>query len=147
MVFKDDLAYWVSSGYDFIGAPWATTWVYSFPQMGSALDEIIFHINVGNGGFSLRKIAAFIDVLAEFEWYLTKCKVSEEDAFFSLAGHISTNFKVPNAIVASQFSIECEPQKYLKISNQLPMGTHAWEKYDKELWLEIFKQNGIHGLS
>lgn len=44
-VFRDELQYWCEKGYDYIGAPW--------PHLGN---------NVGNGGFSLRKISHFLKI-------------------------------------------------------------------------------------
>lgn len=49
-VFKDELDAWCAKGYDYIGAPWM--------KLNGRLDEN----NSGNGGFSLRKIAAFIEL-------------------------------------------------------------------------------------
>lgn len=54
-VFRDELDYWCNQGYDYIGAPWIKK------------DKTInsFHFDgVGNGGFSLRRIQHFIDVLS-----------------------------------------------------------------------------------
>lgn len=53
-VFRDELDYWCQKGFDYIGSPW-------FENFGS-------HENgdklwtVGNGGFSLRRIASFLDI-------------------------------------------------------------------------------------
>lgn len=49
-VFKDELDAWCAKGYDYIGAPWM--------KLNGRLDEK----NSGNGGFSLRKIATFIEL-------------------------------------------------------------------------------------
>lgn len=49
-VFKDELDAWCAKGYDYIGAPWM--------KLDGKLDEN----NSGNGGFSLRKTAAFIEL-------------------------------------------------------------------------------------
>jgi hypothetical protein len=49
-VFEDQLAHWCAKSYDYIGAPWLSAdgqW-----------------IGVGNGGFSLRRVRAFLEVLA-----------------------------------------------------------------------------------
>lgn len=52
-VFRDELYKWCSKGYDYIGAPW----------MENVNGEIKL-TGVGNGGFSLRRIQHFIDVLS-----------------------------------------------------------------------------------
>jgi hypothetical protein len=52
-VFRDELMAWCSKGYDFVGAP----------IFGRFSDEV-FHPDqsrVGNGGFSLRRIKAFLE--------------------------------------------------------------------------------------
>ncbi len=54
-VFRDDLLYWCQRGYDYIGAPWFTN--FTDPQNTNLLE------NVGNGGFSLRKVKSFIKIL------------------------------------------------------------------------------------
>lgn len=53
-VFKDDLGKWCSTKLSYIGAPWF--------ESGHNHDEIKF-IGSGNGGFSLRKISAFLNVI------------------------------------------------------------------------------------
>lgn len=52
-VFKDELAYWCSMGYDYIGAPWLKH--YGFNYEGNELWK------VGNGGVSLRKVETFLN--------------------------------------------------------------------------------------
>ena len=54
-VFRDELEYWCSKGYDYIGAP--------FVQKYGKVEQVV----VGNGGFSLRKISAMIRVLKNTE--------------------------------------------------------------------------------
>lgn len=51
-VFKDELAYWCSKGYDYIGAPWLKH--YGVRYDGNELWK------VGNGGVSLRKVSTFL---------------------------------------------------------------------------------------
>lgn len=56
-VFEDRLDFWASKGLDYIGSPWfAHYYTYS--------EDRPFWYN-GNGGFSLRRVQAFLDVL---EW-------------------------------------------------------------------------------
>jgi hypothetical protein len=52
LVFSDQLLAWCDKGYDYIGSPWMPgTWTGDHPPA------------VGNGGFSLRKVASFLRVL------------------------------------------------------------------------------------
>ena len=53
-VFRDELDEWCSKGYDYIGAPW----------IEKESDGVLTMAGVGNGGFSLRRIQHFIDVLS-----------------------------------------------------------------------------------
>jgi hypothetical protein len=54
-VFSDELDFWCKEGYDYIGAPW--------------FDDFGTHENgnnlwaVGNGGFSLRRVTSFLEIL------------------------------------------------------------------------------------
>lgn len=53
-VFRDELIEWCQKKYDYIGAPWIGE---------NAKGEIVLS-GVGNGGFSLRRVRHFIDVLS-----------------------------------------------------------------------------------
>lgn len=56
-VFRDELEYWCRQGLDYIGAPW-------FDGYGNADYNSSIKPYAGNGGFSLRNIQSFIDVLS-----------------------------------------------------------------------------------
>lgn len=56
-VFEDNLDYWCNRKYDYIGGPWLCPW--------SNEVENLDHWEVSNGGFSLRRVAAFIDILTK----------------------------------------------------------------------------------
>ena len=56
-VFEDRLDYWCNLGYDYIGGPWLCSW--------SNEVENLDHWEVGNGGFSLRRIGSFINILTD----------------------------------------------------------------------------------
>lgn len=58
-VFRDELEYWCNKNYDYIGAPW-------FDRFRTKHEDGKLK-KVGNGGFSLRKIASFIDVFKYVE--------------------------------------------------------------------------------
>lgn len=59
-VFRDELDFWMSMDYDYIGAPWKSGW--------DNADEDSPFIGVGNGGFSLRKVKSHIRVLQSFSY-------------------------------------------------------------------------------
>lgn len=56
-IFEDKLYYWCSQGYDYVGGPWLCPW--------SNEVENLDHWEVGNGGFSLRRVDAFIEFLTK----------------------------------------------------------------------------------
>jgi hypothetical protein len=53
LVFNSNLHYWCNLNYDFIGAPWIKG-----PDLPWLREE-----GVGNGGFSLRKVKSFLNLL------------------------------------------------------------------------------------
>ena len=58
-VFRDELEYWCSLDYDYIGAPWFEGYDFS--------DEKKNIMGVGNGGFSLRKVQSHYTAL-KYRW-------------------------------------------------------------------------------
>lgn len=59
IVFKDELKYWCSKGYDYIGAPW-------FDGYDNANEDSKF-IAVGNGGLSLRNVKSHLRLLNDIK--------------------------------------------------------------------------------
>jgi Protein of unknown function (DUF5672) len=57
-VFRDELELWCSRDYDYIGAPW-------FKGFDEA-NELSAPIGIGNGGFSLRRVATALKALHRF---------------------------------------------------------------------------------
>jgi hypothetical protein len=62
-VFSDKLIDWCEKGFDYVGAPW-------FSGFSSKENEGEF-MGVGNGGFSIRRIAAHLKVLKSFSFITT----------------------------------------------------------------------------
>jgi hypothetical protein len=67
LVFSDQLTEWCERGFDYIGAPWVKH--ESAPYAGKPWHEG----KVGNGGFSLRKIESFLNVI-----YSSKYQIEPE---------------------------------------------------------------------
>ena len=130
-VFSDRLLEMCSYGYDYIGAPWLTGYFHY-------KDESHCIWRVGNGGFSLRKIDSFIELLS------TKDIINydeNEDFVFSISD--SNSFKVAPLEIALKFSFEREVRKCFALNNdELPFGCHAWEKYDLEFFAPFIKSFG-----
>jgi hypothetical protein len=48
---------------------------------------------------------------------------------------LSNDFVIPNEITASRFSMELQPSYYYAVNGgHLPMGGHAWWKYEPQFW-------------
>lgn len=160
-VFSDDLDYWCSRDYDYVGAPW-------FDGFGSAESGNLY--TVGNGGFSLRRVAYFINLLTTrrgiFSFsnlpadrgIIAKLKflaggynhidsligrnTINEDHFYCIALKNSRFApRLPSPQEAALFAFEQSPAYlYQLIGNRLPMGCHAFEKYEYHtFWLDKIK--------
>lgn len=152
-VFKDDLRYWCGQNYDFIGAPHAPrnnlpgemhylknySRLLAFTAKYIKLKHQIS--NVGNGGFSLRKVKACYWLLSVLKSKIEPAGRSNEDGFFEYWGNLFYPFfKLPTDETALRFSIETSPKESLKkLNNNLPFGCHAFEKYSFETWKPYIK--------
>ncbi|MEN2412700.1 DUF5672 family protein [Flavobacterium mesophilum] len=147
-VFKDDLAKWCEKGYDYIGAPWIATSTDSFPmnvfntvarlfrsKKKNEREQIFF--KVGNGGFSLRKVASHYKISKEQEQFISgflnekkKKLYATEDVFWSLkAVEFDPNFKIPDYKEGVYFAMDRKPNLAMKLTNnELPFGCHAINK-------------------
>lgn len=150
IVFRDELDSWCELGYDYIGAPWPNGLdIHPFsirfcPLTDSLLYRLYKPIRkyVGNGGLSLRKISTALETL-DRHWLVARNWNVNEDLFWSIYSR-----KVPRVKEASMFSIEQEPSSYYRANgNLLPLGCHAWEKYEPEFWQAQFQLEGCAGLT
>ncbi len=167
-VFRDELDYWCSMDYDYIGAPW-------FEGYHKANSTGKF-IGVGNGGLSLRKVKSHLKALHSFAYIsppktrihtfflsglsfhnfikLIKDLTIQNNVFYAFNNYernedkfwgnvVSKRFswyKVPVMDIAYRFSIEKNgPLLYERNNCQLPFGCHAWEKYDPEFWEQFIE--------
>lgn len=133
-VFDNQLDYWCNKKYDYVGAPWIEK-----PEVTKKNTIInissLFVNNVGNGGFSLRKVTSFYNN-TRFYRPLLKYFVKNEDIFWGLMiNFLNPFFKKPKASEALRFGFELNPKlSYELNNNNLPFGVHAWEKYDLNFW-------------
>jgi Protein of unknown function (DUF5672) len=139
-VIRDDLPRWLQASYDYLGAPWigAYTMPLDFsPRQG--LRDITHVTYVGNGGFSLRRVAACRQLFAEFESERETCHRLgvAEDMFFAHFGYLSRHFRMPNLRVASDFAWESDlPRMHAICQGRLPMAIHAYLKFNRKFFLE-----------
>lgn len=154
-VFRDELKYWCSQGYDYIGAPWMIN------DEGGLLEKGLW--TVGNGGLSLRKVSHCLRVLSwkgpvmkykklwhlpyMLGWqnnmkYYTNSKLNEDGLFSGLLSPSFIRYNVPTAEKAAFFAFERFPSYlYSLCNNQLPFGCHAFHKYEYETFWKKFIEN------
>ena len=137
-LFRDELEEWCSKGYDYIGAPIFSKLSF-WPELMKTKTP-----QVGNGGFSLRKVSTFLyitDPVGEFRIsnHLTDRVLSEviiEDTYFCdiVPNYYGYELKRPDWEDALKFSWD----QTLDIASYysdyaIPMGCHAWTK-DISFW-------------
>jgi hypothetical protein len=163
LILRDDLAYWCQSGYDYVGAPWLQNLRRHHPYLRDILPRRWLHplrrkYFVGNGGLSLRKVSAFIEILERYQqlgadW---ESRVQQQANQYHLDTSYEDNFwciyvpwrKIPIHIApwreALKFSFETDPFLAYKLNNnQLPMGAHAWFRHEVAFWLPIVEEMGF----
>lgn len=138
IVLRDELDYWAAQPFDYIGAPWPNQY-----ELFVNLDRFEggngkhMKVSVGNGGLSLRRIAKCMALFDEFPaaTEVFRHTGSSEDLFYSVMGALSADFVIPNEMTASRFSMELKPSYYYAVNGgRLPMGAHAWWKYEPQFW-------------
>lgn len=162
-VFTDDLAYWCTLGYDYIGAPWFKH--FGSHEKGNRLWKC------GNGGLSLRRINKFIkctstdipvytwqgflkhtnrhllrNIIRYFRypnnmgWFMEHLASKGEDSFFckDLAETVHA-LHCPSPEEAALFAFEASPQYLFQLTKgRLPFGCHAWRKFQfEEFWSQF----------
>ncbi len=138
ILIRDELDFWTAQPFDYIGAPWPegvelTVWRDRFR------DDFRRRVraSVGNGGLSLRRVRKCLALLGEFpETHGVFLEAgTNEDSYFSLLGLLSTDFVLPNEIIASRFSMELKPEFYFAVNGgRYPMGAHAWWTVQPKFW-------------
>ncbi len=143
-VFGDELAHWISQSYDYAGAPWIVKPKHQrcYYRFYSLLMARVFGITLkssklggksGNGGFSLRRIPAFIQACSSkkdlIALYLQKSASSDlyhEDVFWATE---NPEFSYPDYNQALRFAWDQHPEiAVLQTDRRLPFGCHGWFK-------------------
>lgn len=163
-VFSDELPYWCSQCYDYIGAPWRIEidfdakwkeWVWNLKKKIAIWfdlkeelygkygpKEIIMKRGVGNGGFSLRKTQKLLSLIPKnrkkIEQYLELAKTHpayNEDMFWCIElNRYFPKLNIPDWRTALKFAVEHMPEKAYQLNNGLPFGCHAWDIYETDFW-------------
>lgn len=155
-IFKDEIDYWTSLNYDYIGAPWINfafnndknilkllPLLQRYIVRNTKLNNIFKLYRVGNGGFSLRKVSSFIETLNRLEdsKYKKFLHLVNEDIVWSLiAPKINSNFSIPKYKEALNYAFEIHAELCYQMNNKkLPFGCHAWEKHAPSFWSQFIK--------
>lgn len=140
-VFIDNLKYWCSQGYDYIGAPWIGKHFNKMFRTERSLQLMPFlkypvwylkarynnSFRVGNGGFSLRKVDSMIHSVEKYCDVIKDWDLNEDNFFSMYVPFYEKKFKIPGIKEAVAFSIENSPELALRLNNnQLPFGCHNW---------------------
>lgn len=173
-VFRDELVEWCRKGYDYIGAPLRTEiqfksviqewiwqckkaiarWFYVMETRHGKYQpaEIILKRTVGNGGLSLRRVAALRKVIAKHpetvQAYLHETSpFYNEDTFFCIEmNRYWPRLSIPGWREAQAFAVEDRPSAQVAELGKLPFGCHAWDVYETDFWLEHIRAAGFHHL-
>jgi hypothetical protein len=148
-VFRDDLARWVEAGYDYVGAPWVSGSAASqlIHRIGMALGQLRpgaagrthpyeLRDRVGNGGFSLRRVATHhrlsLELAEAIDRYLANAGTHHfhEDVFWSVEPRKNgCAYRTPALEEALAFAWDINPGRLFDLSGgRLPMAAHGWYK-------------------
>lgn len=167
-VFSDDLDYWCSAGYDYIGAPWLVTYPDVIKKIKNTslaflqtkiklnrskselLTKVQFDNRVGNGGLSLRNTKKFFNICQQeiemIAFYNQKDEhYYNEDSFWCIEVNRNTKrLTIPGYKKAVYFAVEnFLPQAFKLTNGKLPFGCHAWDTH-LDFWRPIFKEAGVN---
>ena len=161
-VFSDQLDYWTTMGYDYIGAPWMLNdniyqrtigqWLTRVKQRFPIHDNHVhsahlFH-RVGNGGFSLRRIPKMLEIMERNQDFISTLKGKherQEDVAISILLKEKEQLKIPSWRLALYFSFEKAPAKCLELTHGVfPFGCHDTnQRYWDSFWHYYIPQDSI----
>ena len=128
-VFNDELNLWCNKGYDYIGAPIFIRWFVERKRQ------------VGNGGFSLRKIESIIKYLKKHN-NPNLPHFEHDDGFF--AANYDNDLKIPTKEEAALFSLEVNAKVQYDKTKVLPFGCHAYKRYEWDFWKQFIPSEAAY---
>ncbi len=158
-VFRDELDYWCSLGYDYIGSVIYST---KFIMKDTFLKIVTTFTNpeyFGNGGFALKKTRTFYKITSRFKLYIDlyhwqrrmRKRGFYDDLFHSTHyPKLSSSFKAAPKHLAEKFGADFViwNEADLPFSNadqsSLPFGIHGWIKNQNEYWKPCIKHFGYN---
>ncbi len=164
LVLKDELAYWCAKGYDYIGATWLDkdrnvfrrvsrgirTWLYMKALRGKQNADgnmkmgYATHHQVGNGGFSLRRISAMQRIVEAYPAWIGRILEAKipEDVFFSVLVNLyHKQLAIAPYSEGIAFAFEMYPQKAYRLNgNRLPFGCHDFDDWETDFWQAVLEK-------
>jgi hypothetical protein len=167
-IFRDDLDYWCDKGYDYIGAPWFEGYVQPISDRLIGVGNSGFSLrNIKFAQKALKKIYYrdpdiyfgsrakrwWANLVHPIRWLFNQGKENYsiqntqslyEDAFFCYIIPSKFNdFKIAPVEQALKFSFEVKPEYLYQLNDQaLPMGCHAWYRYNLDFWKPFIQDQG-----
>ena len=152
LVLSDRLLEFCNTGYDYFGAPWVGYDLSSISEVAaylpwyrrlwfaSSLTRLLSAWPVGNGGFSLRKTHAVLEVLRRRDQQKSfdpSTFEPNEDIFWSfVAPRIDNDYEIAPFEVALDFAFELAPEVCFDLNHhKLPFGCHAYMKCNPVFWV------------
>jgi len=162
LVIRDELDFWCSTNFDYIGAPWIGSprnfWNVYLGRINNFLKRIIGkkekrydHLfKVGNGGFSLRKVKKHQEIVSKYkhliDYYIQNRPKEDyhiEDVFFSMkAPQLDPSFAIPEWKTALKFCMDRKPKLALQFNKgRLPFAIHGFNKPKvQKFWKPIIEK-------
>ena len=168
LVFANHLSDWVNLGYAYMGSPWylgidnpkqPLQWLgggnggLSLRHVQASLDvlarprwlyrAIRRHEHQSLPGEWLRAELRALRQLLERSNGTSLTPKMYEDLFWSfIAPRLSPGFNVAPPEIAINFAWELNPREHYQQTSKLPFGCHAWQRYDRNFWLDILAKQG-----
>lgn len=163
VLFHDNLDYWCSLNYDYIGAPWlpapgdvegwnlARRAIYKlrrgWARLRGGFHTVLLKWKVGNGGFSLRRVEAMLRVLDQHPDKMAEIakNANHTACFEDVVWSVRVNelwpatLNIPDYTTAARFAFEGHPEMAMRCTNgELPMGAHAFYRHrNRKFWSQF----------
>jgi len=167
LVLADELEKWCATQYSYIGAPWFEGFTQPAEPLrligvgngGFSLRRVQDFIDCLTSNRYLPNLLAklptsildlsgylrFIKHHYLFAWSkgILQTRINEDVFWGLLIPNRYPKFRVAPIEKAYSFAFDAEPQYLFKLNhNKLPFGCHAWERYDRDFWVEKLKSLG-----
>lgn len=168
LVISNELEKWCAPKYSYIGAPWFEGFTQPTKPLrligvgngGFSLRRIQDFIECLQNNCYLPNVLAkkptkifdipghlrFIKHHYLFAWSkgVFQTKINEDVFWGLLIPMRHPKFKVAPIEKAYEFAFDAEPRYLFELNHrQLPFGCHAWERYDRDFWIEKLDSLGI----